>query len=159
MFVKYFSILLFIFISGCSSLGGSKGSPYSALNEYKTGNGQVYIYRPSYFVMSLAIPTLKIDGETAMSVRNGSYTIYNLKPGQHNFVLDNNGNWAASKIEFNVTIKENERQFFRLSTEIDSIYAIGSAAAVTINGYFGQVSEEFAITELRHLLFTGSWPE
>ncbi len=108
--------------------------------------------------MSLAIPTLKINGESAMSVRNGSYTVYNLEPGEHTFILKRNGNWAVSNIEFVANVKKNERQFYRLSTDAGGIFVIGSAATVKINGYFGKVTEEFAKTEMQNLLYTGNWP-
>ena len=64
----------------------------------------------------------------------------------------------ASKIEFVVDVKENEKYFYRLSTDVGSIFFIGSVAIATINGYFGQVTEEFAISEMKSLLYSGNWP-
>lgn len=149
---------LIIFISGCSSLGGSRGSPYNGLSDFKPETGQVYIYRPSHFVMGLAIPTLKIDGKPAMSIRDGSYMVYDLSPGNHKFVLKENANWAVPKFEFDITIKKNERKYFRLSTDYGSITFYGSAVTSAVNGYLGQVSEEFAMNELKNILHTGNWP-
>ena len=156
--VRLIICTLILLLGGCSSFGGSKGVPYSGLSDFKEGTGQVYIYRPSHFVMSLAIPTLKIDEKPAPPIRNGSYMVYNLEPGIHKFVLKKNGNWAISKIEFDVDVNKSQRKYFRLSTDFGGFDAFGPIVVATINGYFGQVSEEQAIGELQNLLHTADWP-
>ena len=158
--MKYLFCFFIVFTSGCSSLGGSKGTPYVGLNEFIEGTGQVYIYRPSRDTMSLAIPTLTINGETALAVRNGSYMVYDLNPGQHKFVIKGNANWIAPKMEFDVEVKQNERQFFRLIALIDGISLAGPGLFFlpTINKKFDQISKEQAITELMKLRYSGNWP-
>lgn len=156
--MKYIFSLLILLIAGCQSFGGPKGTPYSGLNGYQNGKGQVYLYRPYSFAMSMAIPSLEIDGQSAMSVRNSSYVVYDLDSGEHKFVLKRNSNWSAPKMEFIVDVKHGERQFYRLSTDVGSIFLIGSIGTSTINGYLGKVNEDFALSEMRRLLYTGSWP-
>jgi len=105
--------------------------------------------------MILAIPTLEINGQPAFSVRNGSYTVYELEPGRHTFTLEKNGNWNINKIEFVANVNQGERQFYRLSTEIDDPFSFYPS---TINGYLDLVTEEFAISEMQKLRHTGNWP-
>ena len=157
--MKYVFLVSILLVTGCQSFGGPKGTPYIGLNEYQSGKGQVYLYRPSGFAMGMAIPSLEINGQSAMSVRNGSYTIYELDPGVHKFVLSRNGNWSAPKMEFTTDVKVGERHFYRLSTDVGSIYLIGSVGVSTINGYLGKVNEDLAIHEMRRLLYTGSWSQ
>lgn len=158
MTVKKLLIVFILCLTGCSSFGGAKGTPFNGLNDVRPNTAQVYIYRPSSFTMSFAIPTLTIDGVTAESIRNGSYTLYELTPGTHQFSLSNNGNWVAGNIEFELTTESNERYFYRLSTELGDIAAYGQFATVGMGSYLHQVSESFALQEMSQLKFTGVWP-
>lgn len=156
--MRYLFPLVILLLTGCQGFGGPKGIPFSGLNEFQGGKGQVYVYRPSSFVMGMAIPSLEVNGQSAISVRNRSYMVYELDPGKHKFVLTSNGNWSAPKMEFIANVEVGKRQFFRLSADVGSIYLIGSTGgAVTINGYLGSVSEKIAVAEMRGLLYTGSW--
>lgn len=154
-------LILFIFIfyiSGCSSIGGSKGTPFNGLYDIKPNTGQVYIYRPSSFVMGGAIPTIKIDDEKAEGVRNGSYMIYELPLGEHKFQLSNNANWAAGNIDFVVKIEEGNRYFYRLTANVDDIAAFGQFITVSMGSNLNQVTEQFAVREMSELKFTNVWP-
>ena len=154
-------LILFAFVfylSGCSSFGGSKGSAFQGLNEIKSNTGQVYIYRPYSFVMSLAIPTTKVDGEKAEGIRNGSYMIYELTPGKHKFSLSNNANWAAGKIDFVVDVREGERYFYRLTAHVGNVAAFGQFVTVYMGSHLNQVEEKFALREMSKLKFTNVWP-
>jgi len=146
------------FLSGCSSLGGSKGASYSGLKEFKKNTGQVYIYRPSSFAMGFAIPTTKIDDIKAEGVRNGSYMIYELSTGTHTISLSNNGNWAAGNIEFEVDVKAERRYFYRLTPHVGDMAAFGQFVTVSMGSYLNQVEEQFAVDEMSMLKFTNVWP-
>lgn len=61
--------------------------------------------------MGGAIPTTKVDDEEAQGVRNGSYMIYELPPGEHKFRLSKSANWVAGDIDFVATIEEGNRYF------------------------------------------------
>jgi uncharacterized protein DUF2846 len=155
--MKYTVDLLLFIVSGCQSLGGAKGVANQELEPFD-GTGHVYIYRPSSLVMGLAIPSLEMDGMKVMSVRNGSYTLYKLVPGNHTFVFKRNSNWEIPDIKFVTDIKRNERQFYRLSPAVSELYIVGDVAAQTMNGHVMRVSDEDAISEMETLLYTGSWP-
>ena len=105
--------------------------------------------------MSLAIPTLEINGQPAISVRNGSYTVYELEPGKHTFTLEKNGNWNVNKIEFVANINQGERQFYRLNSETSDFSFLYPATTTT---YVVQVTEKSAISEMQWLLHTANWP-
>lgn len=75
--------ILVLFISACASFGGSKGTEYNGLSKIKENTGQIYLYRPSRFIMGYAIPTVKVNGDLALPVRNGSYVVYDLAPGEN----------------------------------------------------------------------------
>ncbi|MEQ1525652.1 MAG: DUF2846 domain-containing protein [Gallionella sp.] len=156
-FTRYLILPLLFLTSGCASFGGPKGTPYAGLNPFKEGAGQIYIYRPPTSAMALAIPTLKIDGEKALSIRYGSYTVYNLSPGQHTVFVEKNGNWNVPTVEFKVDIKSNQRLFYRLSPYIAgwSYSTIGFVPVVS--GYLYRMTEDFATTEMGSLLYSGEW--
>ncbi len=143
---------------GCSSLGGSKGIPFQGLSEIKLNTAQVYIYRPSSFVMSLAIPTIEINNKMVEGVRNGSYIAYELPPGTHKFIFSNNGNWAAGNIEFSLKAQEGERYFYRLTAHVDDMAAYGQFVTISMGSHLHQVNEEFALKEMADLKFTRIWP-
>jgi hypothetical protein len=116
------------------------------------------MYRPSSFVMSLAIPTVKLNSEPAEGVRNGSYIVYELPPGKHKFNLSNNANWAAGNIEFSVDALEGERYFYRLTAHVDDMAAYGQFVTISMGSHLHQVSKEFALQEMAELKFTRIWP-
>ncbi|BFM18388.1 hypothetical protein R50073_45710 [Maricurvus nonylphenolicus] len=142
---KLLLAISFIFISGCAGFGGAKGVAYPGLNEINQGQAQLYIYRPSHFVMSYGIPSFLIDNEVALSIRNGSYSVYNLTPGKHKLELKKNGNWIFESAELEVELPPEKRVFLRLSSNF--------GAAV-----LESVPEAQAVSELGNLLYTGSWP-
>jgi len=157
--VKKLILFTFIFyLSGCSSLGGSKGAPFQGLSDIEPNATQIYMYRPSSFVMSLAIPTVKLNSEPAEGVRNGSYIVYELPPGKHKFNLSNNANWAAGNIEFSVDALEGERYFYRLTAHVDDMAAYGQFVTISMGSHLHQVSKEFALQEMAELKFTRIWP-
>jgi hypothetical protein len=158
MLKKLKFLFLILLVTGCTSFGGAKGVPFSGLPEYKQGLGQVIIYRPSSFTMSLAIPTLKINGQVAESVRNGSFMVYDLAPGTNEFELTSNSTWVLPKIEFDALVKEQERQFYRLSTKPGGFGIYGPMVTASISANFFAVSEEFALSEIKDLLYTATWP-
>ncbi len=147
-----------ILLSACSSLGGAKGTAFEALTPFKPGYGQIYIYRPSNFIMNLAIPTTKINNEKAPGPRNGSYMLYELPPGTHQFSLTRNSNWAAGDMHFAAEINEKERRFYRLSAAVDDVDAYTEFVMIRLNGRLVEVTEAFAIQEMQALKFTGIWP-
>lgn len=155
---KFILFVLISCLSGCSSFGGSKGTPFQGLSDLKPNTGQVYIYRPSSMSMSLAIPTTKINGELSEGVRNGSYIVYELRPGKHEFNLSNNGNWAAGTIEFSVNVEEGQRYFYRLTAHLDDLAAYGQFVMISMGSHLHQVEEAFALQEMTSLKFTRMWP-
>ncbi len=150
--------LFVFFISACASFGGSKGTEYNGLSKIKENTGQIYLYRPSRFIMSYAIPTVKINGDQALPVRNGSYVVYDLAPGEYTIFIGDNANWSLSDIEFKVQVEPNKRQFFRLVTSLGSFIPLGSLIYSRLDGHLSKVSSEFAESELSDLLHTGNWP-
>ena len=152
------SIFLVLSLFGCSSFGGAKGVPFSGLTEINSDLAQVYIYRPSRMAMGLAIPTTKIDGEKVEGVRNGSFIIYELPPGKHQFSLSNNGNWAAGNIDFEFEVEASKKYFFRLTARTGDMAVFGQFLYMSMGSNLHQVSKEFAVREMSELLFTRVWP-
>lgn len=150
-------LLLSMWFVGCASLGGAAGVPYSGLSELKQDTAQVYIYRPSRFVMGMAIPTIKVNGIKATGVRNGSYVVYQLPPGMHKISILRNANWMPGNVDLELDLEDQNRYFFRLTTGTRDATAVGNSISLSVGGTIQEVSEEFAITELPLLKFTGVW--
>ena len=110
--------------------------------------GQVYIYRPYSFVVGGAIPMTKVAGKQAEGVRNGSYMIYELPPGEYEFRLSKTASWVAGGIGFVATIEEGNRCVYRLTAHVGNMADLGQFVRISMGSHLNQVKEQFAVREM-----------
>ena len=148
-----FVIGVLFLLSGCAKFGGSTGQSFSGLEPTKEEFGYLYLYRPSSFIMSLARPTITIDGKPVDSVGNGSYIVYELLPGKYAFKIASNSFWAVKAIEMNIEVSSGNRKFYRLKPKFEEL---GIMFIPILEGHFWEVEEGAALKELISLKGTKS---
>lgn len=146
--MRWIAIIFIFNLVGCTGFGGSTGQKFVNLEPVGENYGHIYLYRPSSFIMSLAYPTITIDGEPVESVRNGSYIIYEVAPGSYNFKIASNSFWAVKTIEKEIEVPEKSRKFLRVKAELEELELYGPVLAPSLSGHFWEVTEEFAKKEL-----------
>ena len=112
-----FSLLAF-FLVGCTS----NGPKYMGMWDTSSKHGDLVVYRESEFYAVGTNMRIMENGRILGTVRNGSYAIITVNPGNHTIhfepdrpkLFDSLGFSAAGSTDLNLIINPREKKFFKL---------------------------------------------
>ena len=150
------SFLLLTLLSGCIGLGGQKGSLFKEFEAPRAGTGQIYIYRPYKLFWLKAYPNVMINEVLVGELRNGTYVVVNIPPGNHEITLPSNSFWAIPDMTAKLKIEAGERIFLRVGARLDHVlpmyFGAFGVVSMSASAVMTSVNEDLATEEIVELL-------
>lgn len=105
-------LIIFTFITGCSTVGSS----FANGPQLKQGNTGMYIYRDYYLIEGRAVsPTISLDGVPVGNITNGAYFFIKTRPGHHTLQVSNKIFFNDNGSKIAVTIKPGQINYYKVN--------------------------------------------
>lgn len=149
--MSFRKLLIFCVFSGALYACSTSGQKFKHPGKTSDKVATIYVYRPFLTYNMAGWPDIYLNGEKKFSLKNNSYKVIQLLPGNHEIKAKGSKhltNWFPKPVSIKYEFKAGEEYFVRVLPKFSESMSIGKAVSVNGSAQISIIPEQAALKEI-----------